>query len=73
MLRRHGATLETALDSQAFDLNDITREPSDEQLDALMEAVAVEARRQSQAAHEQLMQRLRAEIAAIKLPKREPE
>lgn len=61
------------MDSQAFDLNDITREPSDEQLDALMEAVAVEARRQSQAAHEQLMQRLRAEIAAIKLPKREPE
>jgi hypothetical protein len=33
---------------QAFDLNDISRdEPSDEQLEALMEAVAAEARRHS--------------------------
>jgi hypothetical protein len=29
----------------AFDLNDISREPSDEQLAALMEAVVAEARR----------------------------
>ncbi|MEF8731185.1 MAG: hypothetical protein V5B40_04495 [Candidatus Accumulibacter meliphilus] len=50
---------------QTFDLNDITREPSDEQLDALMEAVATEARRQSQVAREQLLIRLRAEISAI--------
>ena len=42
---------------QSFDLNDILHEPSDEQLDALMEAVAVEARRNAQAAREQLMVR----------------
>ena len=50
---------------QPFDLNDITHEPSDEQLDALMEAVAVEARKHAQTAREQLMVRLRAEIMAI--------
>ncbi|MFO7641128.1 MAG: hypothetical protein R6X17_07625 [Candidatus Competibacteraceae bacterium] len=50
---------------QFFDLNDITHEPSDEQLDALMEAVAAEARRHARAACEQLMVRLRAEIMAI--------
>ena len=49
----------------AFDLNDITHEPSDEQLDTLMEAVAMEARKHAQAAREQLMVRLRAEILAI--------
>ena len=51
-----------------FDLNDIIHEPSDEQLDALMEAVAVEARKHAQAAREQLMIRLRAEIMAINPP-----
>ncbi|MDZ7621639.1 MAG: hypothetical protein U5O69_04220 [Candidatus Competibacteraceae bacterium] len=50
---------------QSFDLNDIIHEPSDEQLDALMEAVAVEARKHARAAREQLMVRLRAEIMAI--------
>ena len=50
---------------QSFDLNDIIHEPSDEQLDALMEAVAVEARKRARAAREQLMVRLRAEIMAI--------
>jgi hypothetical protein len=50
---------------QPFDLNDILHEPSDEQLDALMEAMAVEARRSAKAAHEQLMVRLQAEITAI--------
>ena len=50
---------------QTFDLNDITHEPSDEQLDALMEAVATEARKHAQTAREQLMIRLRAEITAI--------
>lgn len=50
---------------QSFDLNDITHEPTDEQLDALMEAVAAEARRHARAAREQLMVRLRAEIMAI--------
>jgi hypothetical protein len=48
-----------------FDLNDITHEPSDEQLDAIMEAVATEARKHAQAAREQLLIRLRAEITAI--------
>ena len=55
---------------QPFDLNDITHEPSDEQLDALMEAVAAEARRHAQTAREQLMVRLRADIMAIDLPLR---
>jgi hypothetical protein len=53
---------------QSFDLNDIVHEPSDEQLDALMEAVATEARKHAQLAREQLMVRLRAEIRAINLP-----
>ena len=54
---------------QAFDLNDIIHEPSDEQLDALMEAVAVEARKHAQAAREQLLVRPRAEILAISPPR----
>lgn len=58
------------MNPQPFDLNDIVHEPSDEQLDALMEAVAAEARRLSQAARAQLMVRLRAEISAITLPHR---
>ncbi|MBL8394690.1 MAG: hypothetical protein JNK99_08075 [Candidatus Accumulibacter sp.] len=53
-----------------FDLNDISHEPSDEQLDDLMEAVADAARRHADAARAQLMLRLRAEITAIKLPQR---
>ena len=50
---------------QSFDLNDILHEPSDEQLDALMEAVATEARKHAATAREQLMIRLRAEITAV--------
>ena len=50
-----------------FDLNDTTHEPSDEQLDALMEAVVVEARRHADTAREQLLVRLRAEIMAVHL------
>ena len=53
---------------QPFDLNDIIHEPSDEQLDDLMEAVVREARKHAQAAREQLMVRLRAEITAIHRP-----
>ncbi len=53
---------------QPFDLNDIIHEPSDEQLEDLMEAVATAARLHAQAARAQLMVRLRAEITAIKLP-----
>ena len=48
-----------------FNLNDIVHEPSDEQLDALMEAVATEARKHAATAREQLMIRLRAEITAV--------
>jgi hypothetical protein len=51
--------------SAFFDLNDTQHEPSDEQLETLMEAVAEEARRRAQAAREQLMVRLQAEIAAL--------
>lgn len=46
---------------QPFDLNDILHEPSDEQLDDLMEAVAAAARRHADAARAQLMLRLQAE------------
>ncbi len=44
------------------DLNDIQHEPSDEQLAALMEAVAKEARKRAQAAKERLMEELRSEV-----------
>jgi hypothetical protein len=63
-----GSIPEEAMQLQPFDLNDISHEPSDEQLDDLMEAVAAEARRHGQAARAQLMVRLRAEITAIKPP-----
>lgn len=46
-----------------FDLNDIENEPSDEQLEALMEAVAIEARSRAEAARAKLMTRLRDDIA----------
>lgn len=52
------------MQSDHFDLNDIQHEPSDQQLDALMESVATEARRRAEAAREQLLLRLRADIAA---------
>lgn len=48
-----------------FDLNDIHNEPTDEQLGALMESVAAEARRRADIARQELMARLRAEIAAV--------
>lgn len=50
-----------------FDLNDIDREPTDEQLASLMDAVAREARRRSAAAFDAMMLRLDADLAqAIK-------
>ena len=52
------------MQSDHFDLNDIQHEPSDQQLHALMESVAMEARRRAEVAREQLMLRLRADIAA---------
>ncbi|MBK8183384.1 MAG: hypothetical protein IPK63_11050 [Candidatus Competibacteraceae bacterium] len=50
---------------QPFNLNDITHEPTDEQLEDLMEAVATEARKHAEMAREKLMIQLRAEIKAI--------
>jgi len=45
-----------------FDLNDIEHEPSDEQLEALMNAVAIEANRRAELARVVLMQRLREDL-----------
>lgn len=50
-----------------FDLNDIQHEPSDAQLQALMNSVATEANRRAELAREALMQRLRKDIAAANL------
>ena len=52
-----------------FDLNDIQHEPSDAQLQALMESVATEAKRRAELASETLMQRLRDEIVAANRPR----
>jgi hypothetical protein len=52
------------MQTEHFDLNDIEHAPSDAQLEALMNAVAVQARLRAGAA---LMQRLRADIVAAKL------
>jgi hypothetical protein len=43
-----------------FDLNDIEHEPTDEQLAALMEYVAEEARRRGDLARRELLARLQA-------------
>lgn len=51
-----------------FDLNDIQHEPSDAQLQALMNSVAMEASRRAGLAQEVLMQRLRKEIEVANLP-----
>ena len=53
------------MQSEHFDLNDINHEPTDQQLDALMASVAAEARRRAEAAREELLTRLRAEIEAV--------
>ncbi|MBI4756757.1 MAG: hypothetical protein HY778_15340 [Betaproteobacteria bacterium] len=50
--------------TERFDLNDIQHEPTDAQLESLMAAVAAEARRRATQARQELMQRLREEIAA---------
>ena len=52
------------MQSEYFDLNDIQHEPTDEQLKALMTAVATEANRRAEVARELLMQRLRDDIVA---------
>ena len=50
--------------TQKFDLNDIDHEPSDEQLAALMDEVAAEARRKAVSAKADMMDKVRQEIAA---------
>jgi hypothetical protein len=55
---------EFTVQSEQFDLNDIQHEPTDQQLEALMTLVATEARRRAEAARQELMARLRTEIAA---------
>lgn len=52
------------MQSKHIDLNDIQHEPTDAQLKALMNSLAVEARRRAELARAALMQRLRDDIAA---------
>ncbi len=55
-------------DPLAFDLNDVSREPSDEQLAALMEAVGAEARRKATAARERYALELHEAMAEAGVP-----
>ena len=52
------------MQNEHFDLNDIQHEPTDSQLESLMNSVATEARRRAELVMEALMQRLRADIIA---------
>jgi len=52
------------MQSKDFDLNDIHHEPTDAQLQALMNSVASEASRRAKLAKKVLMQRLRDDIVA---------
>ena len=47
-----------------FDLNDIQHEPTDAQLESLMNSVAIESKRRAESAQEVLMRRLRDDITA---------
>ena len=49
-----------------FNLNDIHHEPSDAQLESLMNSVAAAARLKAAQAKEKMMQRLRLEIISAK-------
>lgn len=55
--------------STQLDLNDIEHESSDEQLKALMDAVAIEANRRAELARVALMQRLRDDIVNTNRPR----
>lgn len=57
------------MQNEHFDLNDIQHEPSDAQLQTLMNSVATEASRRAELASEVLMQRLRDEIVAANRPR----
>ena len=52
------------MQSERFDLNDIQHEPTDAQLEILMNSVAAEASRRAELARQQLLQRLRDDITA---------
>ena len=52
------------MQNEHFDLNDIRHEPTDAQLEALMNSVAIEANRRAELARQELMRRLREEIVA---------
>ena len=55
---------EYIMQSERFDLNDIQHEPTDAQLENLMNSVATEANRRAELARQELMRRLREEIVA---------
>ena len=55
------------MQNERFDLNDIQHEPTDAQLESLMNSVATEANRRAELARQQLMTRLREEIVAANL------
>ena len=52
------------MQKEHFDLNDTKHEPTDEQLEMLMNLVASEASRRAELANRELMRRLREEIVA---------
>nr|MBF0222231.1 hypothetical protein [Desulfobulbaceae bacterium] len=55
---------DSIMQNEHFDLNDIRHEPTDSQLESLMDSVAQEAKRRADLAAEALMQRLRDDIVA---------
>ena len=55
--------MNNSMKAEHFDLNDIENEPSDEQLQSLMDAVAAEARQRAQVAMQAMVERVRSEIA----------
>jgi hypothetical protein len=55
---------ESIMQNKHFDLNDIQHEPTDAQLESLMNSVATEAGRRAELARQELMRRLREEIVA---------
>jgi len=52
------------MQNEHFDLNDIQHEPTDAQLESLMNSVATEVSRRAELARVALMQRLREDIVA---------
>ena len=55
--------MHSSLKTEPFDLNDIENEPSNEQLQSLMDAIAVEVRQRAQVAMQAMVERVRSEIA----------